>query len=136
MIVVPGMGTAVDVPCFLMTAVIDRIGLARKDIATMPLVAENLNDGIGCPKGGVSLVGSLLERNKGICDLLRRVSVQIHIKSQFYGVFLIGIDFQATVCVLVIAQQRRGQRKTVVQSHTQRGLHASASRVGLFLGHR
>ena len=66
-----------------MASIADSIGLSSIDIATMPLVAENLYDSTRRPLCGISLVGSLLESEKGICDLLRRVTVQIHKEGKF-----------------------------------------------------
>ena len=105
-----------------------RPGFPRQHIAAVPFVAQNLDDGIGRPLH-VSQVSPLSQFGHCVCNLLRGVAVQIHIKDQFHGRGFLGVDHQVAVRIVGIAEQFRGERKPAVQAHPQRGLHAPAADV-------
>lgn len=118
----------------LMGAEIGREGLTGKNITTMALITQDLNNTRGSPVD-IAKVRLTPQGIESIRNLLRGVSVQIHIESKLDGGCFLGIRNKLTISIVHISEQFGSQRNAVIQTHTKRGLHGSASGVGLFLGH-
>ena len=108
--------------------------LSCNDVTAMPFITQYLHNATGCPLD-VSKVGLTPKGNQGICNLLRGIAVEVHIKDEFYRGGFIGIDDKLSVCIVLEAEKLRCKRNTVVKAHTERGFHTTAPCVRLFLCH-
>ena len=85
-----------------MVQVIGRICLPCEHIAAVALVCQDTPDGTGRP-GLISSFCQSFELRQGICDLLRRIPIQIGKEYQPYCLCFFFIDHEISVFILVIA---------------------------------
>ena len=134
MIFIPAPGPLTPVLFCEMVAVVGGVGLSGEHIAAVTLVAQNAGDAAGGPLD-VPEVGLAPQGIESVRNFLRGIAVEAHIKRQFYGGSLFGVDGQVPFAVVGVAQQLRRQRDAVVQAHPQGRLHAAAADMGLLLRH-
>lgn len=108
--------------------------LAGQNISTVPLIAEDLENGAGVPDciSSLSLTADLCQ---SISDLLTGVSKEIKKEDETNDFCLIVIDGQMAGLIVVIAQQYWGQHDAVAKSHLNGGVHDGTLHMGLFLRH-
>ena len=102
-----------------MRQVIRRKGLPGLYVSAIAFTSKDLQDASAGPFA-VTKAGLFTELDKGVRDLLRGVTVKIHIKSKFGGRCLFFADTQlAAFGIFAISEQMRGERKPMVQPHTE-----------------
>ena len=136
LVVVPvkALGSVPPILSGLVVQIVGGEGLPGQHIPAMPLIAKDLDNGVGCPLDipQISLPAQLGERRRNVGG---GISVQIHIEDEFYRGGFIRVDDQVSICVVRIPQQLGRQWQTSVQPHPQGGLHAPAADVRLLLSH-
>ena len=100
----------------------------------MSFILQNTQNRIAAP-GCIALFGRSCQLRQQICDLLRRISVQIHKIDQPDCFCFLLVNDQIPVSILIIAQQWRRQKNPMGKTHFIGRIHAGAFYMGLFLRH-
>ena len=92
--------------------------LTGQHITTMPLVSEDLDNATRCPFN-IAEIRLATERNQCIRNLLRGVSVKIHIKGKLDRWGFLFVDDKVSVNIVGITEELGCQRYAVVKAHTK-----------------
>ena len=116
MVAITALRTLASILLGFVIAIVWRKGLSGQYIPAMALVAKDLHDSRGSPVD-IPQIGLAAQGVECICNLLRGVAIQIHIKSQFHCWRLVGIWNKAAIGIVGIAEQLGSQRYSIVQPH-------------------
>ena len=137
--VIPVMTLGLFSPVFERLLVVDIRCKLSEPLAGQHISAVALVPHTDCHTGGspfqIAQIGSLAELGEGVCDLLRRISVQVHIEHELGDLVGLRVDDELAFLVLHKTQQLRSQGQSVIQPHPQRGLHAPTAYTGFLLCH-
>ena len=94
-------------------SVVRCISLSCQHISAMALIPKDLDDAVCCPLD-VSKIRFPLKSNECIRNLLRGVSVEIHIECQLYSRGLFWVNDQIPLTVMAVSKQLWRERNAIV----------------------
>ena len=96
-----------------------------KNLSAVALVLKDVQHGATAPSG-VSLLGGTAQICQQFCDLRGCIAIQVGEKDEPDCLGLIFVDNKVPVLILIISQQRRGEKNTMRKPHFIRTVHACA----------